>query len=96
MKIDAISMQPESVLSGKVNGQADGKGFADVLMDIVDGAVRTDAADKANSVALAAGSANDLAKILIDAEKADIALSLTIQIRNKIIDAYNEIMRMQV
>lgn len=32
----------------------------------------------------------------IASEKASLALSFTLQIRNKILDAYNEIMRMQV
>ena len=35
-------------------------------------------------------------KVLIAVEKADIALQFTLQVRNKIIDAYNEIMRMQI
>jgi flagellar hook-basal body complex protein FliE len=33
---------------------------------------------------------------MITAEKANISLQLTVAIRNKILDAYNEIMRMQV
>jgi len=33
---------------------------------------------------------------IVASEKASLALSLTLQIRNKVIDAYNEIMRMQV
>jgi flagellar hook-basal body complex protein FliE len=31
---------------------------------------------------------------MIDAAKADIALQLTIQIKNKVLEAYQEIMRM--
>jgi flagellar hook-basal body complex protein FliE len=33
---------------------------------------------------------------MIASEKADIALKLMVQVRNKIIDAYQEIMKMQV
>jgi len=33
---------------------------------------------------------------MIAAQKADIAIQFTLQIRNKILDAYNEIMRMQI
>ena len=42
------------------------------------------------------GKTNNLHQVMIAGEKADIALQLTMQIRNKILDAYNEIMRMQV
>jgi len=44
----------------------------------------------------AAGRTDNIHQVLIAAEKADIALQFTIQIRNKILDAYNEIMRMQI
>ncbi|HHY23658.1 MAG TPA: flagellar hook-basal body complex protein FliE [Clostridiaceae bacterium] len=44
----------------------------------------------------AAGKTDDIHKVLIAVEKADIALQFTLQVRNKIIDAYNEIMRMQI
>jgi flagellar hook-basal body complex protein FliE len=33
---------------------------------------------------------------MIAAEKADLALKLMVQVRNKIIDAYHEVMKMQV
>jgi flagellar hook-basal body complex protein FliE len=44
----------------------------------------------------AAGITDNIHEVLIAAEKADIALQFTIQLRNKIMDAYNEIMRMQI
>ncbi len=45
---------------------------------------------------LAAGQIDNLHTLPIETQKAEIALQLTIQIRNKIVDAYNEIMRMQL
>jgi len=44
----------------------------------------------------AAGKTDNIQQVLIATEKADIALQFTMQIRNKILDAYNEIMRMQI
>lgn len=44
---------------------------------------------------LLTGNSTDLHTAMINIEKADIALQLTMQIRNKVIDAYKEIMRMQ-
>ena len=38
----------------------------------------------------------DLHEMMIAMEKADISLRLMVQLRNKAIDAYHEIMRMQV
>jgi flagellar hook-basal body complex protein FliE len=45
---------------------------------------------------VAIGKTDNIHQVLIAAEKADIALQLTLQIRNKVLDAYNEIMRMQI
>lgn len=45
---------------------------------------------------LAAGEIDDLHTLMIESEKADLALQFTLQIRNKILDAYNEIMRMPI
>jgi flagellar hook-basal body complex protein FliE len=33
---------------------------------------------------------------MISAEKASVALQLTLQVRNKLVEAYQEVMRMQV
>ncbi len=44
----------------------------------------------------AAGRTDNIHQVQIAAEKADIALQFTMQIRTKILDAYNEIMRMQI
>ena len=45
---------------------------------------------------LVLGELGDLHQLTIALEQANIALQLTTQIRNKIIEAYQEIMRMQV
>lgn len=44
----------------------------------------------------AAGNIDNIHQVEIAAQKADIALQFTMQVRNKIMDAYSEIMRMQI
>jgi flagellar hook-basal body complex protein FliE len=44
----------------------------------------------------AAGKTDNIHQVTIAAEKADIALQFTMQVRTKILDAYSEIMRMQI
>lgn len=43
-----------------------------------------------------AGKIDDLHTMMIEGQKADLALQFTLQVRNKILDAYNEIMRMAI
>lgn len=45
---------------------------------------------------LSTGESNNIHDTMIAVEKADIALKLMMRVRNKIIDAYQEVMRMQV
>lgn len=44
----------------------------------------------------AVGKTDNIHEVMIASEKADIALQLTMQVRNKLMDAYSEIMRMQI
>jgi flagellar hook-basal body complex protein FliE len=72
------------------------KSFADTLKDAI-GSVNElqKTSDKAMQN-LATGRTDNVADVMIAAEKADIALRLMVQVRNKIIDAYQEVMKMQV
>lgn len=45
---------------------------------------------------LLTGQADSIHQVTIAAEKAELAFQLTMQIRNKVIEAYQEVMRMQV
>ena len=73
-----------------------GKSFADTLKDAV-GSVNEmqKASDKAIQN-LATGKTDNVAEVMIASEKADIAFKVMVQVRNKIIDAYQEVMKMQV
>lgn len=73
-----------------------GASFADTLKSAIG---QVNEAQKTSDKAmqnLATGRADNVADVMIAAEKADIALRVMVQVRNKVIDAYNEIMKMQV
>jgi len=42
------------------------------------------------------GETSDVHQLMIASEKASLGLELTVQVRNKVIEAYQEIMRIQV
>ena len=44
---------------------------------------------------LAAGKTDDLSKVMIAVKKSDLAFTALMETRNKLVDAYNEIMRMR-
>jgi flagellar hook-basal body complex protein FliE len=70
--------------------------FGDIIQSMVAGAdARQQNADQAMQQ-LHAGGEKNLHEAMLSMEKADISMRYMIQVRNKAIDAYQEIMRMQV
>jgi flagellar hook-basal body complex protein FliE len=45
---------------------------------------------------LAMGQAEDIHQVMIAVEQAKLAMQLTVQVRNKVVEAYQEISRMQI
>lgn len=45
---------------------------------------------------LGAGNAESLHKVVLDAEEASLSMQMVVSLRNKALDAYQEVMRMQV
>lgn len=77
-------------------GAAKGQTFADMLSDKL--SESNELIKEANTAAeeLVAGRNKDIHGAMISLEKADISFRMLMQVRNKMIDAYREIMRMQV
>lgn len=70
--------------------------FADTLKSAIDNVNQLQKSSDKAAQDLATGRTDNVADVMIAAEKADIALRVMVQVRNKIIDAYQEIMKMQV
>ncbi|NLG37962.1 MAG: flagellar hook-basal body complex protein FliE [Clostridiales bacterium] len=66
--------------------------FAHILKDLL-------SAENTNNMSteeIIAGDINNLAAAMVDMAQADLTLQYTLQVRNKVVEAYQEIMRMQV
>jgi flagellar hook-basal body complex protein FliE len=81
--------------SSSANTDSSGN-FADVLSQALSFVNETGNESGAASLDLLTGNTGDLSSTMIATEKAEIALNLTVAIRNKAIDAYKEVMNMQV
>ena len=71
-------------------------GFSDFLQDALSNVVAADAAHKGLTLEAITGGDVDIHNIIIAANKAELTLSLTLQLRSKIIDSYQEMMRMTI
>src|SRR4030088_1516281 len=50
----------------------------------------------ASSLALAKGEPIDIHEVMLNTEQASLGFSMALQVRNKLVDAYQEVMRMSV
>ena len=96
MRIDSLNLAkvPEWGTAADRNGN--NSAFADVLQQAISDVQGLEAANQRNNHLLATGNMENLHSVMIDLEKADIALQFTLQVRNRIMEAYHEIMRMQL
>jgi flagellar hook-basal body complex protein FliE len=95
--ISSLRILPAEIESpaGGVAGASGEGGFADTLRGAIDemGELGSQADSKVAEVL--AGNGADVHSALIAVEKADLSFQLMMQVRNKIVSAYQEISRMQ-
>ena len=81
----------------RTEGTARGPDFGDVLMDAVGSASASEKAASDASSRFAAGDPNvGIHEVMIAAEKANIAVRYATTLKNKLLDAYRELMNTQV
>lgn len=103
MSIDPVQFTLPSfetpLLKGSVTHNEEGKGassFANSLATAMDNL--RDVHQKSDSLIqeYAAGGSVDVSEVMVAMEKTSMATDLAIQIRNKVLDGYQEIIKMQL
>ncbi len=72
------------------------KSFGEFMVDALKKTNELELESERLNAALAAGRIEDISQVVVASQKAEIALQLTLQLRNRATAAYQEIMRMQV
>ena len=77
------------------SGEAGGAGFSKQLGSAIQqlDQLHVDADEQANAIANGGGNLHEVALAF---EKADVAMRLATKVRNKLVEAYNEVMRMSI
>jgi flagellar hook-basal body complex protein FliE len=84
-----------SALSG-TGKTVEGQSFSDVLLNSLSEVNRLQQEATAGVEQLATGQTDDLAGVFSAVRKADVAFSMLMEMRNKMLDAYHEIQQMRV
>jgi flagellar hook-basal body complex protein FliE len=88
--INVLNQKPASGVTS-----ADG-GFQSYLTQAIEAANNQGDDNRAFTDAILSGELNNLHDATIAAREAELSLSLVVQMRDRMVEAYNEIMRMQV
>jgi flagellar hook-basal body complex protein FliE len=84
-------------LSGQIDGPGKSTGFADVLKASLEQVDRRQQVAQQLGQDFALGDdKTNLSDVMIAVQKASISLQAAVQVRNKLVSAYHEIMNMQV
>lgn len=100
MEIAPLEMTPVKMSAhshlGEKQVEEPVKNFGEILTDALKKTSELELESEKLNAALAAGRIEDVSQVIIATQKADLALQLTLQLRNRATSAYQEIMRMQV
>jgi flagellar hook-basal body complex protein FliE len=78
------------------NGSGPAGGFADALKSALDGVNSTQQNAENITSAYERGEVTDVAKVMLARQEAGVAFEATLQVRNRLLSAYQDIMRMGV
>lgn len=96
--INSTGAAHQAKLMNKAAGPAETQGpnFKDVLLKNIEEVNKLQQDAEAAIEDLAAGRRDDIAQVNIAKQKADMAFKMLLQVRNKMMDAYDEIKQLRV
>jgi flagellar hook-basal body complex protein FliE len=96
MAIDAISSMPLAGIAGTAAPAAPAAaGFGDALNKLL-AAVDSSAGEANAAVSNMAQGTGDVHEAMIALQRSEMTLQLTVQVRNKLVQAYQDVMRMTI
>jgi flagellar hook-basal body complex protein FliE len=98
MAIPVVTITPSAAAqaySRVASGAAAGNGFGDVLGRAVQGVIDTSQTAEAKSLQAIAGG-GDITDVVTAVSKAQLALQTTTAIRDRVVQAYQDIMKMPI
>jgi flagellar hook-basal body complex protein FliE len=93
--ISSLRILPAEIDSAAAEFPAEGGGFADTLRGAMNEMGELSSQAEAKVAGVLTGTGAEVHSALIAVERADLSFQLMMQVRNKIVSAYQEISRMQ-
>ena len=96
MKVDINSLSQMNGLIDKSKNDKPAKGFAKILSEAIE--KTSDLEKDSNKITndFLTGKVDNIHEVMIVAQKAEIAMSFAIEVRNRVLEGYQEFARMQI
>ncbi len=92
----AVNVSPEAAPAAGQARRGDSLPFADLVRDLIQDTSHQQGAVDESLQQLVTGETDSIHDVVLAASRADLAFRLVMEIRNRLISSYQEIMRMQV
>ena len=90
---DIEGMSPErEIITEKPSKQS----FSDVLSDAINGVDKTMKGSDAKVQQFVAGETDNVHDVMISMQRANLSFDLMVEVRNKVVETYQEVSRMQI
>ncbi|MFA5527272.1 MAG: flagellar hook-basal body complex protein FliE [Peptostreptococcales bacterium] len=97
IKVGGLYSESKNLMLGRVHEKGDhGLSFKNVFQEELREVNRLQIESDEMTKQLILGETDNIHDVMIKTTEATLALEMTVQVRNKIVEAYQEIMRMQI
>jgi len=94
--VSLVAAEPALPESSSLSASGSGAGFPRLLQQVLDNAAQSHGGAEAAVRDLALGRTDNLHNVMLQMAQADLSFRLVLEIRNRLTEAYQEIMKMQV
>jgi flagellar hook-basal body complex protein FliE len=89
-------LDPQASLAQADGNTQEGPGFINMLREQIDEVIDIQQQAEVIQQQFTVGQIDDINQVILAVQKADLALNFALALRNKVIEAYQEISRMQI
>lgn len=96
IEADAAAIGASLQASPTAEGSHPGASFAETMKDVIHSVNAKDLAAADKAAAVDAGTSDDLVGAMLASQEASLSFSMLMQVRNKVMGAFDELIRLQL
>lgn len=87
---------PQALQSVREGAKATDQSFGEILNNAINEVNKTEQESVSMMEKLSTGEVENVHEVFIAAQKAELTLNMALEVKNRVVDAYKEIMRLQL